>query len=115
MIWDYLIAFGITNIDLKEKVNRKLPKEKTKKRKEPANYAGRKYSDYLDFITKYPFIPTTEMDTVYNDPDGPYIQTFIFEYTNLMIGFLHNDKTSLSMSHSLDYLQNLFERNRVLF
>lgn len=103
--------FGIDNLSLKEKVNRKQFKHKYKKRKEPANYDGRRYSDYWQFISQYPYIPTVEMDTVYNNLDGPYIQTFIFEYTNFMIGFLHTEKTSLSMSRTLDYLQNIFERN----
>ena len=103
--------FGIDNFSLKEKISRKQFKNKYKKRKEPANYSGRHYSDYWTFVKKYPFIPTVEMDTVYNQQNGPYIQTFIFEYTNFMIGFLHTEKTSLSMSHTLDYLQNIFERN----
>ena len=48
------------------------------------------------------------MDTVYNSPSVPYIQTFYFEYTGLMIGFIHKEKTSESMSNTLDYLENLF-------
>lgn len=46
------------------------------------------------------------MDTVYNHQDEPYIQTFIFQNTNLMIGFLHTEKTSLSMTSTLDFLQD---------
>jgi IS30 family transposase len=45
------------------------------------------------------------MDTVYNDPSGPYIQTFFFEGTGFMLGFLHREKTSASMSATLDTLQ----------
>ena len=45
------------------------------------------------------------MDTVYNHQEGPYIQTFIFQNTGLMIGFLHTEKTSESMASSLDILQ----------
>lgn len=41
-----------------------------------------------------------------NSLSGPYIQTFIFENTELMIGFLHQEKTSKSMSNTLDVLQN---------
>ena len=55
----------------------KLILKKLKKRKEPVNYEGRKYKDYLEFIQKNPTIPTTQMDTVYNQQEGPYIQTFI--------------------------------------
>lgn len=39
------------------------------------------------------------MDTVYNHQDGPYIQTFMFENTGLMIGFLKQKKTAEEMSN----------------
>ena len=45
------------------------------------------------------------MDTVYNSPSGPYIQTFIFENTSFMIGILHKEKTADNMSKSLDKMQ----------
>lgn len=96
--------YGIDNFSLIRQVSAKKRK-KTKKRKEPVNYTGRKYEDYLEFKKQNPTIPTTEMDTVYNHQDGPYIQTFIFENTKLMIGFLHTEKTSASMASSLDELQ----------
>lgn len=80
-------------------------RKKLKPRKQPANYDGHKYEDYLSFKREHPNIPTTEMDTVYNDPEGPYIQTFIFENAPVMIGFLHKEKTSASMASTLDILQ----------
>lgn len=86
-------------------------RKKLKKRKEPVNYKERKYKDYLDFVTKNPTIPTTQMDTLYNQQDGPYIQTFIFQNTNLMIGFLHAEKTSESMASTLDDLQLTLEND----
>jgi IS30 family transposase len=46
------------------------------------------------------------MDTVYNFQSGPYIQTFIFENTSFMIGFLHKNKTADSMSNTLNILQD---------
>ena len=76
-----------------------------KPRKQPANYEGHKYEDYLRFKIENPTVPTTEMDTVYNDPEGPYIQTFIFENAPVMIGFLHKEKTCVSMASTLDILQ----------
>lgn len=79
--------FGIINISLKEKVPRKQFKNKYKVRKEPANYDGRRYKDYLKFIAENPFALIIEMDTVYNQQDGPYIQTFIIPNTSFMFGF----------------------------
>lgn len=98
--------FGIDNFSLKEQVNRKQFKQKYKKRKEPANFEGRKYEDFWRFRLENPETPVTEMDTVYNSPNGPYLQTFMFEKTSFMIGFLHREKTNESMSASLDYLQD---------
>lgn len=96
--------FGIDNFSLRRQVSMRARK-KLKKRREAVNYDGHKYSDYLEFVSLHPAVPTTEMDTVYNQPDGPYIQTFSFQNTGLMIGFLHAEKTSKSMAASLDYLQ----------
>ena len=97
--------YGVDNFSLKEQVNRKQYKQKYKKRKEPANYTGRTYADFLRFRLENPDTPIVEMDTVYNDPSGPYLQTFLFEKTFFMIGFLHEHKTNESMAHSIDVLQ----------
>lgn len=96
---------GLINLSLKEKVNRKQFKNKYKKRKEPSNYEGHKYKDYLDFKKENSSFKTTEMDTVMNSLSGPYIQTFYFEGTDLMIGILHHEKTSASMASSLNDFQ----------
>lgn len=97
--------YGINNFSLKEQVNRKQFKNKYKKRKEPANYVNHKYKDYLNFKEDNPDVPTTEMDTVLNSLSGPYIQTFYFEGSGLMIGFLHKEKTPESMAKTLDDLE----------
>ena len=96
--------YGINNFSLRRQVSMKKRKN-LKKRKEPVNYEGKRYKDYLEFIENNPTITTTQMDTVYNHQEGPYIQTFIFQNTGLMIGFLHTEKTSESMASSLDILQ----------
>lgn len=98
--------WDVTNLTLKRKVKRKISKKKLRKRKEPADYEGRTYTDYLEYKIQNPNIPTTEMDTVYNYQAGPYIQTFIFENTSFMIGILHENKTADSMSESLNRFQD---------
>lgn len=97
----------IDNFSLKEQVNRKQFKNKYKKRKEATNYENHKYKDYLKFKDENPDTPTTEMDTVLNSLSGPYIQTFYFEESSIMIGFIHKEKTSESMSNTLNKLENL--------
>jgi IS30 family transposase len=98
--------FNVDNFSLKEQVNRKHFKEKYKKRKEPANYNGRRYSDYQTFLEQNPQYHVVEMDTVYNHPGGPYLQTFIFANVQLMVGRLHQDKTCDSMASTLDIFQD---------
>ena len=102
--------YGINNFSLRRQVSMRKRK-KLKKHKEPVNYEGRRYKDYLEFVKENPTIPTTQMDTVYNHQDGPYIQTFIFQNTGLMIGFLHTEKTSESMASTLDNLQKTLEND----
>lgn len=102
--------YGINNFSLRRQVSMRKRK-KLKKRKEPVNYEGRRYKDYLEFVEKNPSIPTTQMDTVYNHQEGPYIQTFIFQNTGLMIGFLHTEKTSESMASTLDNLQEILQED----
>lgn len=101
--------FGIQNISLKEKVKRKQFKDKYKKRKEKACYDGRKYEDYLLYKSQNPNKFTTEMDTVMNSISGPYIQTFIFEKTQFMIGILKNSKTSEKMAKTIDVFEKEFD------
>ena len=60
---------------------------------------------FLRFRLENPDTPCVEMDTVYNSPSGPYLQTFLFENTAFMIGFIHKEKTSASMASTFDYLQ----------
>ena len=101
--------FGIDNFSLRKKVSRKIKSKKLHKRRQAVNYEGREYKDYLEYTKAHPFESTTEMDTLYNSQSGPFIQTFIFEYTGLMIGFLHQEKTSASMASTLDYLQEILQ------
>ena len=98
--------WDVTNFTLKRKVKRRVSKKKLKKRKEPADYSGKTYTDYLEYKIQNPNIPTTEMDTGYNQQSGPYIQTFIFENTSFMIGILHQNKTADSMSNALNKFQD---------
>ena len=98
--------FGVDNFSLKEQVGRRHFNEKYKKRKEPANYNGRKYADYIEFIRQNPDVTAVEMDTVYNHQSGPYIQTFMFPGMQFMVGRLHCEKTSESMSSALNHYQN---------
>lgn len=45
------------------------------------------------------------MDTLYNSPQGPFIQTLILTDCMVMIGFLYESRTNENMALSLDVLQ----------
>ena len=45
---------------------------------------------------------------VFNE-SKPVVTSFIFENTGLMIGFIHKEKTSVSMASTLDTLQEILE------
>ena len=96
---------GVDCFSLKEQVQRKKFKGKYKKRKEPACYKGHTFADYLAFREAHPDIPTVEMDTVYNSPSGPYLQTFMLTNVPFMFGFVHASKTSESMAERVNWLQ----------
>lgn len=98
---------GIDLFSLKEKLQRKSFNKKYKKRKDPINYDGRRYVDYIEYNKQNPHIPTVQMDTVMNSLSGPYIQTFIFEGTSFMIGFVYNELTIKNMVNSLNYLEDI--------
>ena len=97
--------YGIINLSLKEKVNRKPRKTKHKERKSPANYTGHTYSDYQELMAESEFSSTVEMDTLYNSPQGPFIQTLNLTDCMVMIGFLYEFRTNENMALSLDVLQ----------
>lgn len=96
--------YGTDNFSLRRQVSMRKQKN-LKPRKQPACYDGHNYADLLKFRAEHPDIPVTEMDTLYNKSEDPYIQTFIFENAPVMIGFLHEDKTSASMADTLALMQ----------
>ena len=69
---------GITVMDLRRQVSRKIPKKKSKgykKRSDRGYLQGRTYKDYKQYIAENPDVFVTQMDTVYNDEtNGPFIQ-----------------------------------------
>ena len=52
-------------------------------------------------------MPPAEMDTVCNNQNNPFIQTFIFENSDFMTGLLKQHKTAEKMSNSLNYFQDI--------
>ena len=103
--------YGITNLDLRRQVSRKIPKKlsnKYKKRQDRRYLIGRKYTDFLNYMEENPNANVVQMDTVYNDiTKGPFVQTFKFLKCGFMIGFYHEKKDSKEMVDGVNLLEEI--------
>lgn len=102
---------GITVMDLRRQVSRRLPKKKAnayKKRQDRKFLQGRTYKDYREYMADNPDVFVVQMDTVYNDEtNGPFIQTFKFLYCGLLFALRRENKTALSMKEGVDLLESI--------
>lgn len=102
---------GITVMDLRRQVSRKLPKPKAvtyKKRQDRRYLQGRTYRDYNAYLAQNPGVFVTQMDTVYNDEShGPFIQTFKFVKAGLLFAFLQEEKTASAMLSGVSLLEEI--------
>ncbi len=102
---------GITVMDLRRQVSRKISKKKSKgykKRTDRKHLQGRTYKDYREYLSENPDVFVTQMDTVYNDEiHGPFIQTFKFVPAGLLFAIIHDSKASVSMKKGVDLLESI--------
>lgn len=102
---------GITSLDLRRQVSRKLPKKKAqtyKKRADRKYLQGRTYKDYKAYLADHPDVFVTQMDTVYNDEaNGPFLQTFKFVRAGILFAIYHEEKTALAMKEGVDLLESI--------
>ncbi len=102
---------GITVMDLRRKVSRKLRRGKAatyKKRQDRRYLQGRTYQDYCTYLAEHPEGFVTQMDTVYNDESsGPFIQTFKFVKAGLLVALLHQEKTASAMLSGICLLETI--------
>ena len=102
---------GITVMDLRRQVSRRIPKKKSKgykKRLDRKYLQGRTYKDYTGYLSDNPEVFVTQMDTVYNDEtNGPFLQTFKFVNAGVLFGIFHETKTAQSMKAGVDLLESI--------
>ena len=102
---------GITVMDLRRQVSRKLPKKKAKtykKRTDRKYLQGRTYKDYQSYLSAHPEVFVTQMDTVYNDEaNGPFLQTFKFVRAGIILALYRDEKTAASMKEGVDILESI--------
>lgn len=102
---------GITVLDLRRQVSRKISKKKSKgykKRQDNKYLKGRTYKDYQQYISDNPDVFVVQMDTVYNDEtNGPFIQTFKFLNAGILLGIYQKSRTALAMTNGVNLLESL--------
>lgn len=102
---------GITVMNLRRQVSRKISKKKSKEYKKRADrkyLQGRTYKDYKEYISENPDVFVTQMDTIYNDEtNGPFIQTFKFVNAGVLFAVYHETKTAQSMKEGVDLLETI--------
>lgn len=100
---------GITVMDLRRQVSRKLPKkngEIYKKRIDRMYIRGRTYKDYKVYISEHREVFVVQMDTVYNEEKtGPFLQTFKFVRAGILLALYRSEKTAASMKEGVDILE----------
>lgn len=102
---------GITVMDLRRQVSRKLPKKKAntyKKRTDRKFLKGRTYKEYREYLEQNPDVFVVQMDTVYNDEtNGPFLQTFKFLNADVLFALFQEQKTAQTMKEGVDLLENI--------
>lgn len=102
---------GITVMDLRRQVSRRLPKKKAKtykKRTDRKYLQGRTYKDYQSYLSEHHEVFVAQMDTVYNDEtNGPFLQTFKFVRAGIILALYRDEKTAASMKEGIDILESI--------
>lgn len=104
---------GATDLDLRRKVSRRIKKKRRndyKKRQDKKYIRGRTYKDYLNYMSENPDAFVTEMDTVYNDEFGPFIQTFKIMSCKFFFAVYHETKTAEAMVQGINLLESVLGR-----
>ena len=78
-----------------------------KKRRDKKHLEGRTYKDLIEYIGENPDASIVEMDTVYNNVTGPFMQTFKFLSYSFIYIIYHEEKTERAMVAGLDLLENI--------
>ena len=100
---------NVSFFDLKLKVKLK-PRKKYKYTLDKSEVRkNRTYADFINFLSKHPNIPITEIDTVESVADGEHkcLLTIHFTLIHAMIIFILKKKTAENVNNVFIYLQNL--------
>lgn len=93
-------VLSLTNLDLPKKVKYKKRKEDKKKyKRDIIILKGRKYEDYLDFVSKHPNMNIVQLDTVIGKRNNAKVLlTMYIVETHFMLIFLLDKKDSIHVT-----------------
>lgn len=95
-------VLSLTNLDLPKKVKYKKRKERKNNnyKREILILKGRKYEEYLDFVSKHPRMNIVQLDTVIGKTsENKCLLTMYIVETYYMLIFLLNKKTMQDVSN----------------
>ena len=112
--------FSCRNIDLPRKMRLKVNKNNYKRRSriESAVRIGRRYNDFLNYLSTHPNCSIVEMDTVEGVKGGDVFLTIFFRNSNLMLiykmalqspKYVANIFNNIKQSLGIDTFKKLFE------
>ena len=97
-------VFRARNIDLPRKVRYCRRKKRKQFKVDKTCRIGRNYEDYIDYCSKHPDLPVTQMDSVEGKKGGKVLLTIHFVKAELMLAFLRDANDSQSVLAVFDRL-----------
>lgn len=102
----------VKNVDLKRRV-RYIVKKKKKEARVKTNKKGRKYLDFLAYISANKISKVVEMDTVIGKrEESKCILTMLLRKSNFMLGFMLPKKEAIEVVKVFDYLEKKLGKGR---
>lgn len=104
------VGIDLGDLDLRRKVSRKTIKRRTnlyKPREDRFFIKGRTYKDYEAYMINHEDAKVTQLDTVYNKQEGPFIETFKFLRYGFLFGVFHKEKSKEAMNSGILILEDI--------
>lgn len=102
---------GITSLDLRRQVSRKISKKESKgykKRADRTYLRGRTHKDCMVSLSDHPKVFVTQMDMVYsNETTGPFLQIFEFVRAGILFALRQEEKATSTMQKGVSLLETI--------
>ena len=111
-LYNYIDAclLDVRNIDLPRKVKYRPRYKKPEFKVDRACRNGRTYKDFQAFMANHPEYPVVQMDSVCGNKGGKVLLTIHFVDTSLMLAFIRDANTSISVTDIWDMIYRALGR-----